>query len=409
MSDLDHIDPRIDSAFEALTRQFARDHGPGPQAAMVTARRRRRTRVGAVALATLVVVGGSLTVPRLLFPEDGVAANGGSARLDAGALEHATAGWVDGWVDQDQDPSSATGGHGIASCLSIGAPGGDGAPPAVRVGISQFVTPDDALAHLAVERYADAERAASAQERSNPAPDTCGTTTTYDVDGVQVRHDSMPPEQPGIWLGDIWSVRIGDERARLELATGAGNADSGTAEAVAETLVAGLRDGWTQSVEDVEPPPRSLPEWPDIDLEGALAGWESPTRAAPSTTPAIPCLDEQLYVDVEVSASSSSPRGVSSRITGYAEETTGPAKVADMVEQFRTCSRGDVQLETLPNGVHLATYDLGGAEGRGALWFGAFGDRAGFVGVSRADRPMPTGVREDVAEALHAILRVPWE
>lgn len=215
--------------------------------------------------------------------------------------------------------------------------------------------------------------------------------------------------QSGIWLGDIWSVRIGDERAQLELAAGAGNADSGTAEVVAEALVAGLRDGWTQSVEDVEPRPRSLPAWPDIDLEGALAGWESPTRAAPSTTPAIPCLDEQLYVDVEVSGSGSSPRGVSYRITGYAEETTGPARVADMVHQFRTCSRGDVQLGTLPNGVHLATYDLGGPEGRGALWFAANGDRAGFVGVSRADRRMPLGVREDVGDALHTILRLPWD
>ena len=30
------------------------------------------------------------------------------------------------------------------------------------------------------------------------------------------------------------------------------------------------------------------------------------------------------------------------------------------------------------------------------------------VAVERADRPMPPGVREDVADALHEILHLPW-
>ena len=57
MSELDQLDPRLDRAFEALTRELARAHAPGAAAAVSTARRRRRTRVGGVALAALVVVG----------------------------------------------------------------------------------------------------------------------------------------------------------------------------------------------------------------------------------------------------------------------------------------------------------------------------------------------------------------
>lgn len=80
-----------------------------------------------------------------------------------------------------------------------------------------------------------------------------------------------------------------------------------------------------------------------------------------------------------------------------------------MLAELGTCTSTDVQLETLANGVHLATYDTGGSEGRGAIWFAANEDRAGLVAVERADRPMPTGVREDVADALHEILQLPWE
>ncbi len=248
MSDLDQLDPALDQAFESLTRDLAHAASPGAAAAVSTARRRRRTRVGAVALAALVVVGGALMVPRVPSTEDGVASDGGSARLDAAALGRATEGWISGWADPEDRESSFSGGaFGAASCFSLGAPGGSPAPAPVSTGTTQLVTPDDAVARVVVLRYADAERARSAQELALSAPDTCGSTTMYDVDGVAVRHDSMPPEQPGAWLGDIWSVRIGAERAQVEISTGVGNAGDRAAESVAQAMVAGLRDGWTQS------------------------------------------------------------------------------------------------------------------------------------------------------------------
>lgn len=52
-----------------------------------------------------------------------------------------------------------------------------------------------------------------------------------------------------------------------------------------------------------------------------------------------------------------------------------------MLRQLRDCADADMRVELLPNGVHLATYDAGGPHGRGALWFAADGDRAGFIGV----------------------------
>lgn len=257
MSDLD----QLDRALEALTRDLAHSPGPGAAAAMSTVRRRRRTRVGAVALAALVVVGGGLAVPRLVVPDGGVAAAGVSARLDTAAVATATDGWIGEWETWERYSPWGGGSFSTASCSSAGGPDGEVAPEPISRGSSRFVSHSGASAVVTFSRYADADAATSAQGLSAPAPNTCASTTTYDVDGVQVRHESMPPvpESDGdMWLGDLWSVRIGAERAQLELVNDTGVADDATAEEVAEALVAGLRDGWTQSgMETVRPAPPS--------------------------------------------------------------------------------------------------------------------------------------------------------
>ena len=410
MSDLD----QLDRAFESLTRDLAHTHGPGAAAAMATARTRRHTLVGAVALATALVVGGGLTVPRLLFPADGVAANGGSARLDTAAIAQATDGWIGDWETWERYSPWGSAGYGMASCASINSPEGLPVPQSTREGISRFVSHSGSSAMLVMNDYADIATAASAQELSMPAPDTCGTTTTYDVDGVQVRHDSMSPENgDDMWLGDIWTVRIGEDRAQLEVANDTGVANAATAEKVAEALVAGLRDGWTQSgMEEVFQRPASagqLPDWPEVDLDGALAGWQAASRSPASGWPNVPCLDEMFTSGSASTSAGGTPNGVTWRIAGFDDERTGAAKVEAMLNELRTCTTGGMAVETLPNGVHLATYDTGGDDGRGALWFGASGDRAGLIAVDGADRPMPMGAREDVADALYAILRLPWD
>jgi hypothetical protein len=266
-----------------------------------------------------------------------------------------------------------------------------------------------------VQHFSDAERAASAQALSHAAPDTCGTTTTYDVDGVRVRHDSMAPEGDAatdMWLGDVWSVRIGEDRAQLEMTNDTGVADDATAEDVAEALVAGLRDGWTQSgMSDVSPQPETkgqLPDWPDVDLEGALSGWRAAAQSTASALPHTPCLGEMLEAGAATTSGGGTRWGVTHRIVGFDDDTTGPARVETMLGELRGCTDADMEVETLPDGVSVATYDVGGGAGRGALWFAAEGDRAGLIGVDGADRPMPVGAREDVADALRTILLLPW-
>ncbi len=254
MSDLDQLDPRLDSAFESLTRDLAHSHGPGAAAAMATARTRRRTQVGAVALATLVVVGGGLTVPRLLFPADGVRPTAARpASTPQPSRRPRTAGSAE-WETWER--YSPWGGGSFDGARARTSAGPVGEPPRSRRrrGSSRFVSaaPARRPCLVAWTGYADVASAASARRRPTPAPDTCGTTTTYDVDGVagparldaasgrrRLRHvdgsatsgaRGSGPSGPSSRSSATPASRRGDRRGGGE-----------------RLLVAGLRDGWTQS------------------------------------------------------------------------------------------------------------------------------------------------------------------
>ncbi|MFM6851944.1 MAG: hypothetical protein ACKOVB_22865 [Terrabacter sp.] len=246
MSDLDPLD----HAFASLTRDLAHAHAPGAAAAISTARRQRRTRVGAVALVAVAALGGGMTLPGLASSRDGVAADGGSARLTAAALGRAAEGWTTGWEDWQRYSPKGGGGFSVP-CPSTGPEDDVSGPEPQEYGISRFVADQRASATFVLEDYADAATAARAQQLALPLHDGCGQTTDYiDVDGVRVRHDSAPDgasDGSSLWLGDVWSARIGTERGRLEVVTGDEVADDATAKDVAEALVAGIRDGWTQS------------------------------------------------------------------------------------------------------------------------------------------------------------------
>ena len=420
MSDLDHLDPRLEQAFDALTRELAHEHGPGAAAAVSTARRRRRKRVGAVALATLVVVGGGFTVPGLVSPEDGVAAGGGSARLDAVALERATEGWIDGWEDWKLSRSDRAEG-GASRCFSQRIPAGAepdpntewDEPDPVAGGKSSFAGSRDSNVFVTMSRYADATQAASAQEQVYPPADSCSDTTFIDVDGVQVRHDSMAREDPGVWETDVWSVQMGDERGEVMLHTEADPADDAIAERVAEALVAGLRDGWTQSGTDpIAPTPETkgqLPRFPDSALDGALAGWQAASRGSATTITNTPCLSGQVDAGSVTSSSSGTPRGVTRQLAGFDDETSAPQRIERMLDELGSCRDPRMSIEQLDGGDTLVTYDYGSADGKGALWLAAVADRAGVVSVDGANRPMPDGSAEDVAAVLSGWLRLPWD
>lgn len=413
MPDLDDL--VLDRAFASLTRGLAHSPGPGAAAAITTARKRRRTRVGAVAFAALVVMGGGLAAPRVL-PQDGVASHGGSGRLDAAALDRATEGWISDWEAWERFSPYGSAGFGMPGCLDVAVPEGAPAPEPTSYGTSRFVTPSGATAVVLIERYADPAVAASAQAASRPTPDTCDATTTYDVDGALVRHTSVPPEGDSVgdaWLGDIWSVHIGTGRAEVQLVNDSGVADEAVAERVAQAVVAGLRDGWTMSGMDAvvpQPPGKGqLAELSQDHLDEALAGWQSTQRVSASSVPNTPCLDEQVDSGSVTSSGGGTPWGVTWAVAGFDGESAGQERIAAMLDELRACADPAMSVDQLADGVTLVTYDYDGPGGHGALWLAANGDRAGVIGVDRADKAMPTGAAEMVADLLRTYLQQSWD
>ncbi|SEB49146.1 hypothetical protein SAMN04489844_0275 [Nocardioides exalbidus] len=411
MPDIDQLDPALDRAFDALTRDLARSPGPGAPAAMATVRKRRRTRVGAVALATLVVVGGGLTVPRMMSANvDGVAANGAAQPLDAAALETATAGWLSGWEAWSPNSPKGGGSYTMPECLSDDTL--TEKQPQVGWGISQFVGSEFAMTTATFGQYPDVATAEAAQSEAYA---TCRGATTATVDGVEVWHYAEAPSEPRTAMTDVWTAQIGTERLTLEIAGRAGVAPGAVADRVAEAVVAGLRSGESQEQSDGDPnavDPDAKPQLPpvmDSDLTRALAGWKATSRATASTIPNAPCLSAQVDSGSVSASGSGTPRGVSWQIGGFDDETTGPANIERMLDQIRSCTDPRMSLTTVAAGVTLVTYDVGGQAGHGALWLHAVGDRAMVTGVGGAADAMPAGVGDDVARVMDDWLRIPWE
>lgn len=408
MSDLDQLDPRVDAAFESLTRDLAHAPAPGAAAAMSTARTRRRTRVGAVALAAVLAVGGGIAVPRLMSASvDGVAANGAAQPLDAAALEEATAGWLTGWEPWQRYSPKGGGGFSMPACFSTEDMRDK--EPQTGGGLSRFLGDDFGLAIAVFATYPDAATAERAQAAAYGA---CTGTTTIEVDGTEVRHVAVSPTDADTTVTDVWTAQIGAERMTFQVAGRAGVAPADVTERVAAAVVAGLRSGEVQETYDSDPQapdPEQVPQLPDVadrDLTDALAGWRAAARGTASGIPNTPCVGIEVTEGAVSSSASGSPHGVTWSIGGFEDETTGRRTVERMVEELRGCVEPTMAVRTLAHGVTLATYEDG--DGHGALWLGAVGDRAGVVAVDGAPAPMPDGVDEAVAGVLDGWLRLPW-
>ncbi|CAM3689032.1 hypothetical protein [Nocardioides zeicaulis] len=396
----------LDRAFAALSADLAHSPAPGAAAAIATARRQRRTRVGAVALIAVVALGSGLTLTQPRPDPDGIAADGGSAPLDAASLEAATAGWLDGWSpERTMDESFSRSG-----CDAI-----DASPLSTEAGNTVLFL-DDASATIRIAGFPDGAELGRSWDYTVGRIAECdglGTPDQVPVDGVSVLHWRVAmPDVEGARTTDVWLARDGRRTGLVEVVTPGPAAPADAVRGVAEALLAGVRDGWTESgAQPTTPSPMRgrLPEWRDVDLVGALAGWQSPTRRAATTSPNLLCLHDRLDGHAAGVSAGGSPHGLSYRVAGYLDPADAQANVGLVLDQLRACTSSEVELRTLPGGVHLATYDTGGPEPFNALWVVAEGDRAGMVAVERADRPLPADVAADVSDAMLQILRTPWE
>lgn len=378
MPEHEHDALSLDRAFAALAADLAHSPAPGAAAAVSTARRHRRNRVGAVALAAVVALGGGLALPGVVSPDDdGVAAGGGSvAQLDATALDRATAGWVDGWEVHEPGTRYEASLAG-ASCFAPREPSVAGDSR----GTSWWDT-TTARATVTILHYGDASSAGTAAQEVQ-APDGCGTATTSDVDGARVRHEVMEPDLPDTYLTDRWVVLLGSDVATLEIATEAGPAPAAVAERVAEALVAGLRSGETQETSD-----RGLDQGLTTATVGWTDTWQKPrTQGDPGLAPLNDgCMD--IYgpgkdFDRVASHLFTSADGAAAHLMYV--EYDAPAAADDFVTTFSTTLEacGATPAAT-PAANGVVVHGAIDGEATGDYWLVVEGDRAAMLVVAGA-------------------------
>ena len=237
----------LDAALESLARRAAGSAGrPGAAAAVRTVRTRRRRSVAGVAVVAAMAVAGVSTPQWLPADLPGVTARAPEpARLDAVALEHATAGWIDGWSAEDAKP------------LSFSAPDctlHDGtAPDAATSGRSSFSRPDGGAALIVVHDFADEEslRRAWADHTSSltSCPDFVVSEEPALPGGASLVHARGRYDtgyEPRQMITDVWVARTDDRLAALVVVTDAGPAPDEVADAVGQALLAGTASGWAE-------------------------------------------------------------------------------------------------------------------------------------------------------------------
>ena len=403
--------PDIDLAFASLAHDvMLRAAPPAAPVAIGRARRRRRTYAGIAAAAALVVAG--IAMPSLAGSGSGTDLADGvpdAARLDAAALNEATQGWISDW-DEGLGPP-----FGMPGCLDV--PGVEVAG-AVSLGTTKLAGQPSSGAGLTAWESPDPASLERAWDRSGAIYTDCADLAETDVadpgNGVEVRHWTAAPlpDDPGARLSDVWVARTPTRIGTLTVFTTAGSAPAPTVDAVADALVAGLLDGWTQQVEDPRdtlavPRREQLPPFDDAGFKAAVADWRNPGRVEGASEALRACLPSIRGDSADSSGSSS--WGGSYAVAGYlrpgpdaAEEVQAAAKV------LRDCEVTQMTELTLPGGVTAFTYDLGTPDGHGAIWLAASADRAVTVAVDRASSPLPEAVGRAVADVVRRVLARRW-
>jgi len=240
----------LDEALETLTHDVAsRGAGPGAATAIGSARRRRRTTIGAVVAVAALAVGG-VTIAQLGSEEPHgaeVVDNAGAralpdpAPLDASSLSEATAGWTTTWSSLTEEP--ADGEIAGMQCLDGVEESGQFDDEPARFGNLAFQADQGGLGFVALAEFAPGVDVSGFSDDLAAAMTACGVSagqTTDYAGGASAVHYTVPG---GDTAQDVWLVRLDQRAAVLFLGSPDSNADTDTSLRVSDALLAALRDG----------------------------------------------------------------------------------------------------------------------------------------------------------------------
>ncbi|MGC4109419.1 MAG: hypothetical protein QM747_03120 [Nocardioides sp.] len=408
MPDSDTFD--LDAAFRDLEHDVAGLSTPrGAGAAVSTARRRRRTRIGAVAAVAVLAVGGA-AIGQSLHGRDQSVGPAGSlphpAPLTAQALSSATDGWVSGWTARTPESvDSKLGSTLILRCVqNATSTTGDGLTVNRGSG-NLFFTTDDTVALGSLVGYAASSSADALYGSVTSSMDRCPQATLTSErlwKGAAARSYAISsrrgPEQ-------FWVAREGSAIGLVLVAGAPQQIPATSNEGVARALVAALEfPGSMKPVDNSSSSSSSSGSGstsiPVASFRAALGDWQSgwTTSGDESGPPSTPC-----GVDLSKATTTGESLGANGALetASYSDAEAARAGVQSFVAALAACPGASYSSTDVPTSYGSdVTVVTGSGQLTQVVWVVRMGRLVGYVAIPAGDTAPPTAVSQAVGDLL---------
>lgn len=364
-------EPDLDRAFAALTSDLTTcSNGPGARAAVATARKRRRTRMGAVAVIAAVVVAG-FAAPSLIggTRDDSLVGSGTlptPAPLTPSSLSAATRGWTGPWEKLDKSNEASL--KGIDSACLDGVAGAKSAPQ--RINDQAFVSPGGIAAVAIFIDFGKGSEGASEYATSfTQALNACGARFSEAAyEGAALTHASVANDA-GRGMSELWFAQLDHRVAMLAILGPESPASADTTGAVTETFLGALQDESSYDgpanapIPTAEISPSSFADLTLAQIHEATGSWSKDWKNGSSSGPAtLPCLSNGW----PESASWMQGTGIGDRgVLTFAGTDQAGREVNDIMMTLAQCGSTKWVIhagtDALPSGTAWASYDGGSA------------------------------------------------
>jgi hypothetical protein len=340
----------LDAAFRGLEQDIAEISSPrGVDAAIATARRRhRRTTVGAVAAAVVLIAGIAVAGQGLRHHdravEPAVRPVPDPTPLTSQTLSTATAGWISGWSEPRSDRhllGVSIAGLGCLDALNRPpldrALSGDTVASAGSSGVAEVFG-----MHVAGDRAAVAEGALT--RAAQRCDSTTSTSTTY-TDGSVVTYFALTHTSHGLGL---WTVRNGSLLAVALISGGTHEPSAASVQRIDDLLVGALRVDTVASASGAPAPPPHSGFIDQSSFASALAGWSSgwSPDTAKGDTGELPCGVSPAHESFG-QGTSLGANGDQERL-GFDNAAQATAGLSQVATDLRACQSATFDVHTVP-------------------------------------------------------------
>lgn len=421
MPDLDTFD--LDAAFRGLEQHVAdRTTSRGAGLAIDTARRRRRTTVGAIAAVAVLAVGGAVIGQGLGGQDHTVGPTGfpRSSAFDADAFNSAAAGWTSGWTLAASEAFVSL--QGLSDACASAFDGIGGGPAPERVGGPDFTSSVYGSAVSRFQQWGPSHPGAAsnlyAAAMTELGPCTNGSRMRpyswehdpgSDDDNAAVTSYSTP-RHDGLST-HIWIATFDNEFGVL-LTSGTTRPVPGAVDRrIAAALIAGLQSPATYAQTATSgssassSPGGAVPSLSAEVFAHAVSGWDTAWSASSGdrSISEVPCVNAAVWPGTDGGLESTSLGGNGDQEFGTFDSTAHAAAAFGRLRQALTgCDGSSYTLQQPVRGGGLQTFEASGTD---VVWAVQQGRHVGVITVPGNGTPPPVSVSVAVVTAIQSAMQ----